>query len=143
MSIFKRNKKKRRGLKVLTLSPSVLIRKVIYDSGCKNPEAIAEHLGLNRVSDDVMEMEVQASDERLARIMNIIPIIEAHATISAQVSAAAYAVGTQDEDDEDVDPVMLEALVLLFKAVSVSSAISCTAALMDLNLITGEYENVQ
>ena len=142
MSIFKRKKKKQRGVKVMTLSPSVLIRKVIYDSGCKNPEAIAEHLGLNRVSDDVMEMEVQASDERLSRIMNIMPIIEAHATISAQVSAAAYAVGTQEEDEE-VDPAMLDALVLLFKAVSVSSAVSCTAALMDLNLISGEYENVE
>jgi len=134
MSFF--NRKKNNKITITTISPQVLIRKIIYDSGCSDPESVAALLGLSPISDEVAEMEEQASSERVSRIAALLPIIEAHANIAAQVAAASY---TSDADDTDLPDEVMTALVTIFKFVSFSSALTCLSALVDMNVLSERY----
>lgn len=137
MSFF--NRKKKNNLTITTISPQVLIRKIIYDSGCTDPEAVAVVLGLSPISDEVADMEEQASAERISRIAVLLPIIEAHASIAAQVAAASYATESLDIEDGDLPDETLAALVTLFKFVSFSASMTCLAALVDMNILSERY----
>jgi hypothetical protein len=137
MSFF--NRKKKKIITVQTVSASSLMRKLIYDGGCRYPEDIAELVGLNRVSDDVAEMEIEASDLRLDRLIPIMPIIESHAVMSAQISAMSYIHTTMSLDEELPDQEVFESLVNLFRAVSLSASISCLSSMLDLDVISERY----
>lgn len=139
MSFF--NRKKNNKITITTISPQVLIRKIIYDSGCTDPEAVALVLGLSPISDEVAEMEEQASTERVSRIAALLPIIEAHASIAAQVAAASYATESLDLEDADLPDETLAALVTLFKFVSFSASMTCLAALVDMNILSERYSS--
>lgn len=141
MSIF-RKKSKENFIKVHAISPGALTRKVIYDSGCKYPEDVAELMGLSRVSEDVAEMEEYASEARVDRLSPIFSIIESHCSIVAQVNAFAYLRSTHLEDDEMPDEEVVFALIQMFKTVSYSATVSCLASLLDLNLFKEGYKNV-
>lgn len=141
MSFFNR-KKRRPYVAIHAISPSSQVRKIIYDSGCKEPERIAGMMGLNPLSEEVSDMEQNDSEIRVARLAPILPVIEAHSYISAQVSAMAYAISAKDEDGDELDPEMLDALTQLFQYVSLSSAISCISTMVDLSLISEGYRNV-
>lgn len=131
MSFFRRRKK--HSVSVTHISPQVLIRKIIYDSGCPNPEEVAQVLGLTPISDEVADMEEQASADRLSKIEILMPIIRAHADISAQVAAVSYA---SELDSSEISDDMKHALVILFKFVAFSSAMTCLASLVDLDILT-------
>jgi len=139
MGFFRKNKKNE--IKITALSPTAQIRKIIYDSGCKDPELVAEMLGLTGISDEVAEMEEDASSERIAKIAAILPIIEMHSQISAKISAVSYFASSAEVNEDVPGEDVLEAMIQLFKYVSFSSAVSCVAALIDLNLISGGYLN--
>jgi len=139
---FNRKKKKSiKGIKITQLSAQAQIRKIIYDSGCKNPEQIAKLLGLQAVSEDVAEMEMDASFNRIDRISPIIPIIETGAIVSAQISAMAFVQSEIEDGEEAPAEEIVVALTQLFKMVSVSSAISCLSTLLDLGIIVEGYTN--
>lgn len=141
MSIF-RKKSKETFIKVHAISPGALTRKVIYDSGCRYPEDVAELMGLSRVSDDVAEMEEYASEARIDRLSPVLSIIESHCNIVAQVNAFSYLHSTQLEEDEVPDQDVLFALIQMFKTVSYSATVSCLASVLDLNLFKEGYKNV-
>lgn len=139
MRFFK--KKKVNKIRITQLSPHSQIRKIIYDSGCKNPEKIAEMLGLQAVSEDVAEMELDASFNRIDRLSPILPILETGALVSAQISAMAF-VHSEIEDGEEApgDDVVI-ALTQMFKVVSLSAVISCLSTLIDLGIVLEGYSN--
>lgn len=139
MSFFR--KKKNKVTHVPTVSPASQIRKIIYDSGCKYPEVVANMLGLTGVSEEVAEMEEEASDFRLSKIGPILPIIEMHSLISAQVSAMTYFASAAFDGEEEPAKEILEAMVNLFKFVSFSAAVSCISALVELDLVSERYKN--
>jgi len=136
MSFF--NRKKKNKLTVTAIPPQVLIRKIIYDSGCSDPEAVAVALGLSPVSEEVAEMEEQASFDRVARIAALLPILEAHAHIAAQVAAASY---TTDLEGVELPEEVLGALVTIFKFVSFASAMTCLSSLVDMNILNEKYRS--
>ena len=139
MSIFR--KKKNKNVTVKTISPGVQIRKIIYDSGCKDPELVAELLGLMPLSMEVAEMEEMASDERVGRLGPILPVIEMHSMIAAQISAMSYFATAMSDGEILPDEETVESLTKLFKYVAYSSAVSCITAMVDLNLIKEGYTN--
>lgn len=139
MKLFR--KKKNKQVTVKTISPGAQIRKIIYDSGVKQPELIAEMLGLTPLSMDVAEMEGSASDQRLAKLAPILPVIEMHSMISAQISAMTYFASAMEDGDSTPDEEVFEAMTTLFKHVSFSAAVSCMTALVELNLIKEGYAN--
>ncbi|CAB4152300.1 hypothetical protein UFOVP621_2 [uncultured Caudovirales phage] len=136
--------RKKRGpsIEVTTLSPTAQIRKVIYDTGCKNPEQVAILMGLTNLSSDVAEMETYASELRINRLLPIFPVVESHAMVSAQVSAMSYFQSALEDGEEMPEEELVIALTQMFKFVSFSAAVSCLAALFDLGLIQEGYDNV-
>ena len=141
MNLFRKNKKK--SVTIKTISPGAQIRKIIYDSGVKEPEIIAEILGLMPRSNDVAEMEEKASDKRVSKLAPILPLIEMHSMISAQISAMTYFASAVENGGATPDEEVFDAMTLLFKHVSFSAAVSCMAALVDLDVIKEGYLNEQ
>lgn len=139
MSIFKRNKKRK--MKLTQLSPKTQMRKIIYDSGCRNPDQVAVLLGIGSISDDVAEMEIRDSERRIGRIAPIMPIIEACALVAAQVSAMAFVQGELEDGEDAPSEEVVVALTHMFKLVSFSSAIACMSNVVDLGLLVEGYEN--
>jgi len=112
-----------------------LVRKAIYDTMLTPSEGIAELLGLSPISTEVAEMEERASEERLEKIGALIPFIDSHAGIAAQIAVAAYVLENEDAVDTDED---IEKMTGLFKVIALSSAISSISALVDIGLIESE-----
>jgi len=125
--------KKKQPETIRVINSSTLIRNIIYDAMAKNPERIAEVLGLPPVSEDVSEMENEASDKRLAKIDILFPLLHHHADIAASVGAAGYAVSNEDEDD--LTDEILAAMRNMFKQVAWISAVSCISQFLDMGLI--------
>lgn len=119
--------------KVLSISLPVLIRQVIYDTMLMPTEDIAKAMGLPPISDEVADMEEQASEERLQRFSKLLPFIDSHADIASKIAVAAYML----EDDEGEEKLVEDAETLqrLFRLVSLSSTLSCVSTLFNLELI--------
>jgi hypothetical protein len=109
----------------------VLIRKVIYDTMLTPPEDIADYLSLPRISEEVAEMEEQASEKRIEKISALIPFIDSHADIASRIAVAAYVI----EQDEKVEVEEVESMHNLFRLVSLSSSLSCISTLVDMGLL--------
>ena len=68
---------------------STLLRWFIYDVGVGDENALAEYLGLTRVSDEGEAKEREDSDYRLVAIKELFPYIDYISTVSADVVTAA------------------------------------------------------
>jgi hypothetical protein len=68
---------------------STLLRWFIYDVGVGDENALAEYLGLTRVSDEGNTKEQEDSDNRLVEIKEVFPYIDYISTISSDVITAA------------------------------------------------------
>ena len=126
--IFKRRKKKSVKVEIKHIPLPILIRQAIYDTMLEPAEGIADAMGLPPISDEVADMEADASQERLERFANLIPFIDSHSDIASRIAAAAYAL---DDDNDDTNVFNLseddyEKIYSLFKIVALSSSISCT-----------------
>jgi hypothetical protein len=130
MRFFKRKKKV---VSVTQVPLTVLMREIIYDAMLTPVEGIAEAMGLPPISEEVAEMEVQASEERLSNIAALLPFIDAHADIAARIATSAYLL--DEENSEETAPEQLEQLTHLFKMVALSSAVSCVSTLTNIGLI--------
>ncbi len=130
--MFRRKKKDR--IAVETVPLPVLIRQVIYDSMLMPTEDIANALGLPPISDEVADMEEQASEERLERFASLIPFIDSHADMISKIATSAYLLEDSDEEAKiKVDEV--EDLTKLFRLVALSSSLSCVSTLFNLGLV--------
>lgn len=131
VSWFRKNKRK---TTVQFLHPQGLIRNIIYDGMVKEPELVAQMLGLSPLSTEVSEMEDRASEQRLMKLSALLPIIDNHAEIAGKVSAASYAISSESDEDPIPEEVLI-AMATMFKYVAFTSAVSCVSALIDLSLI--------
>lgn len=140
--MFFNKKKKHRQDKISklnTLTLPVLIRQIIYDSMLMPAEDIAREMGLPPVSDEVAEMEEEASQDRISRFSRLIPFIDSHADIMARIATAAYLLDEQ-EDDSIIDTSDTDAMTRMFRLVALSATISCMSTLFSLELIESEVE---
>ena len=130
--MFRRKKKDR--ISVETVPLPVLIRQVIYDSMLMPTEGIANALGLPPISDEVADMEEQASEERLERFASLIPFIDSHADMISKIATSAYLL---EESDEEAKIKVNEVadLTKLFRLVALSSSLSCVSTLFNLGLV--------
>ena len=119
--------------RVLSVSLPILMRQVIYDTMLMPAEDIANAMGLPPISDEVADMEEQASEKRLQRFSRLLPLIDSHADIAAKIAVAAYLL----EDNELEENFMQDAETLqrLFRLVALSSSLSCVSTLFNLELI--------
>lgn len=136
MSWFRRKKRRKIETKIIDVPLPILIRENIYDSVFDDVELISNKMGLPPISAEVSDMEKDASFKRIARFSPLLPFIDAHADISARVSATAYLLTLSDGDnDKELLERELEEIISLFKLVSVSSSVSCISTLLNLGLL--------
>lgn len=112
---------------------SVLMREIVYDAMLTPTEGIADLMGLSPISDEVAEMEEQASHDRLSNISELLPFIDAHADIVAKIATSAYIL--DEDNDEDMGKEQIDQLNYLFRMVSLSAAVSCVSTLVNIGLI--------
>lgn len=139
MGLFNR-KKKRKITKLIEIRMPILIRQMIYDSIFDMPEEIASAMGLPPISQEVSEMEEQASVDRLAQFAALVPFLESHADIAARIAATAYSLETVDENllEGFVEEEHMDTILALFRLVSLSASVSAISTLMDLGLLDTE-----
>jgi len=136
VSWFRRKKRRKIETKIIDVPLPILIRENIYDSVFDDVELISNKMGLPPISAEVSDMEKDASFKRIARFSPLLPFIDAHADISARVSATAYLLTLSDGDnDKELLERELEEIISLFKLVSVSSSVSCISTLLNLGLL--------
>lgn len=116
----------------ITLPVSTLLRNILYDSLIKDPELLSAELGLPAISEDVSEMEEEASQARLDKISVLMPFIEAHAQLSSKVIMAGYSKALPVEGMTDE---LAETINTFFELISFASALSCVSSLVDLGLV--------
>jgi hypothetical protein len=115
------------------------MREIVYDSMLTPTEGIANIMGLPSISEEVALMEEQASQDRLSNIAALLPFIDAHADIAAKIATSAYLL--DDDTDEEVSQENLEQLTVLFRMVSLASAVSCVSTLVNIGLVESKVEN--
>ena len=120
-----------------------MIRQVIYDSMLMPPEDIARAMGLPPISDEVADMEEEASQQRLEMFDPLIPFIDSHADIAARIATAAYML--EDEESGEMAEKLgiedAENMTKLFRLVALSSTLSCVSTLFSLGLIESKAVN--
>jgi hypothetical protein len=131
MSFLRRKKRK---LTVTQVPLSVLMRQIVYDAMLTPTEGIAEMMGLPPISDEVAEMEEDAHQDRLSKIAALLPFIDAHADILAQVATSAYMLDA-DKEEAEVPLEGLDHLNQLFRMVALASSVSCVSTLANIGLI--------
>jgi len=141
MGFFNR-KRKKKVTRLVEIHMPILIRQMIYDSIFDAPEQIAEAMGLPPISQEVSEMESQASVDRLRPFAALIPFLESYADISARIAAAAYSIESVDDGllDGINEEEHLETITSLFRLVSLSSSVSAISMLMDMGLLDTEVK---
>lgn len=132
-------RKKLKEVRVSQVPLSVLMREIVYDSMLTPTEGIANIMGLPSISEEVAFMEEQASQDRLSNIAALLPFIDAHADIAAKIATSAYLL--DDDTDEEVSQENLEQLTILFRMVSLASAVSCVSTLVNIGLVESKVEN--
>lgn len=130
MRLFRRKKDK---TNVVQVPLPVLIRQVIYDTMLTPPEGIADALGLPPISEEVADMEQQASDDRISNLSMLLPFIDAHADIAAKITTAAYML--EDNSLVELPDEATDSLMELFRLVSLASSLSCISTLFNLGLV--------
>jgi hypothetical protein len=130
MSFWRRNKRK---ITVTQVPLSVLMRQIVYDAMLTPTEGIAEMMGLPPISDEVAEMEEEAHQDRLSNIAALLPFIDAHADILAQVATAAYMLDAENAGEFPEDG--MDQLNQLFRMVALASSVSCVSTLSNIGLI--------
>lgn len=78
-------------------------------------------------------MEERASDERIGRISALLPFIDSHSDITANIVSSAYFL--ESDMIDDISPEDMSEMTKLFKLVSLTSTVSGLSTLVDLGLI--------
>lgn len=95
MKFFKRKPKDE--ITKTALSMSTLFRWYCYDAGLEDPNAMSVKLGLTPLSPDVEDMEMKASQKRVAQVEPLLVFLNAMAEINSRVITE-----TQFDDISDV-----------------------------------------
>lgn len=109
------------------------IRSFIYDSQLPEAEEVISYLGMPDISDDVLEREYEASEERVAEISHLIPLLYAFAHTMAE-GITEYQKAELDEEDLLPDSAWVMTRKV-FTQVSVSTLVGALSQMVDLGII--------
>ena len=144
MSWFRKKKKKGYYVEYETVvndvPVSTLIRWFLYDTDLMAPNKVAPLVGLNPVSQEGDEKEVEESAERLSDMDELMPFLAAMAEISSSVLTTIHLADIMEENPEHGDDLKqdLEAMTSLYKFVSIAALVSSFSSALKLGLITKE-----
>lgn len=135
MSWFKRKKKTETDVRVIELTLAGIARQIVHDGVLGDPLDIARRIDLPPLSEDVLEMEEEASHLRLQTIDRYMPLLELHAQVMGEICLASYQISNPERE---MGEEQAEEMETLFRLVSFSSALTSLTLLTDLGLMIPE-----
>jgi hypothetical protein len=108
------------------------VRGFVLDSQIENPHEIAVSLGCSRISDDVAEMEEEASDERIEQINYLSPLI---VFFSKTLSEGIVETQRLENTSSEISPDMWLSTKRLLEHTATSALLGSLAQLIDLGLL--------
>jgi len=114
---------------------STILRWYLFDTAVSDHSVIGELIGLSPISEEGESKELEDSEERLSKLAFILPFIDSMSDISANFMTAIHCkeagkVQGIELDDEDV-----EAMISVYKLVSISTLIGTFSIALNLGLI--------
>lgn len=116
-------------------STGLLVRCMVYDSGLVSPERISKALGLTPISSEGENIEEKLQDLRISRFIDLVPFLEAHASLSAIVSMTAYVEEMKNSEDYNPSPEEKDEMIHMFTVTSLAATRTCISALLEMNAI--------
>jgi hypothetical protein len=117
-----------------------LIRRSLYDANFEGVELSMELLGYQRQSDEVSEMSIRESDERVERVGNLFPVIGLISDAVTQGTMSVLALAVKDSDvsvhGEQVTDEALEAAIARHAADNRALAVAVLSGLVDMGLVS-------
>jgi len=144
VSWFKKRKKKGYYVEYETVvndvPVSTLIRWFLYDTDLMEPNKVASLVGLNPVSDEGDEKEIEESADRLEEMTELMPYIAAMAEISASVLTAIQLEDIAEDRPEAAEELKedMESMISMYKFVAIATLVSAFSSALKLGLITKE-----
>jgi hypothetical protein len=124
----------RRKPKPITLADvSSRLRGFILDSQVQDGHELAVMLGCSPISDDVAEREEEASDDRVAKISALIPLLYAFAHALAEASIERQKMSLEGSEKVPAEVWMYSRK--LIEQVAVAALIGSTSQLVDMGLV--------
>lgn len=117
------------------------IRGFIYDSQAEDGEHISLLLGCPDISEEVEQMEIQKSDERVARIDPLIPLLYAYAHSMAEGMVNHQRSHLSDEERTEVEEEAWASTRKVFTRVALNTLLGAVAQLVDMDILIPTTEN--
>lgn len=114
---------------------STILRWHLYDLGVDTPNEVAVSLGLNPVSDEGEEKELEDSEVRLQEVTYFLPFLKIIAKINAEVVASVQLRSMEDSDLADKFEEEIEHIIEFYTDISTSCLISAFASGIELGII--------
>lgn len=141
---FKRKDNKNPDIEIGEVPLSTIRRWFLYDSDLvDNKNDLAEALGLNRVSEELEEKEIEESDKRLKQIepleifVGVMGEIAAYSMTALKLSEMMQN-GEVDPDDTEALTTYAEEILEDYKEVSYSAVVGTLSIGIDLGIISSE-----
>lgn len=135
--MWRKKKRKKQDTFVTEIPMTTLARWYFYDAGLDEPNKMASVVGMVPDSIEGSEMEEEASDLRISRVLPLIPYIET----MTEINARSFAELQFDHyfETHQLDPKQLtdekDVVEELYRQVSYSALLSAFAAALELGII--------
>lgn len=130
-------KPKHQESQVILVPLAMLARQAVFDTRLSDPQTLGHLLGFPPMSEDVAEMENQASIERVDAIQSLYPIISLHGDIVSEAICKylARTGGPVDEATPDMIEEYENFLRRLCQPVMITACLSLLSVLYEYGLI--------
>jgi hypothetical protein len=111
------------------------IRRFLIDTGLPATVARSFHPSSVPMSEDVYEQELEASEERIARIGKLIPLLAAHSRVAAEAAVDSELARLNPEVRRDMPETFRESSVSALAETILRAATGSLAQFLDLGLL--------
>jgi hypothetical protein len=120
----------------IEVSTNTLARWYMYDSVIENPNYVSKALGMIPVSEEGEDHEFDGSEERLKKIVILLPFAESMAEINAKAMAAVQFERMKDAGiDLDQIGEEREEIIRIYHAISMAAIVSTLSSGVELGLL--------
>ena len=110
------------------------VRGFILDSQVQNAHELSTILGCSTISDEVAEREEEESDKRVQRVLHLMPLLYAHASVMARGTVEFQRMKSNDKIKELPEDVWHESTTMLTN-MAVSVLVGSISQLTDMGFI--------
>ena len=114
---------------------STITRWSLYDLSIDNPNQIALLIGLNPVSEEGEEKELEDSHRRLAALDELLPFIDVISDLNAQIIVGTQQREFDEEFEKTISDEELDAMTDFYKAIGFSALVTAFSSGIELDIL--------